>query len=75
MNERAVDSPLVVVPAAVLYLLLLVPQAGAVAGGVLSPALAGMAELSESDAEGSRGERNSTALAVVEVDESLFFAA
>jgi hypothetical protein len=50
VTERVVASPLVVAPAAALYLLLLVPQVGAVAGGVLSPTLSGMVELLGSDA-------------------------
>lgn len=50
VTERVVDSPLVAVPAALLYLLVLLPQAGAVVAGVVSPSLAGMATLLATDA-------------------------
>lgn len=45
VTERVVASPLVGVPAAVLYLILLLPQFGPVVSGVLSPSLAGMQSL------------------------------
>lgn len=45
VTERVVASPLLAVPAALLYLLVLVPQFGPVVSGVLSPSLAGMQSL------------------------------
>ncbi|WP_246989230.1 ABA4-like family protein [Halorientalis marina] len=45
VTERVVASPLLAVPAALLYLLVLVPQFGSVVSGVLSPSLAGMQSL------------------------------
>lgn len=50
VTERAVGSSLVVLPAALLYLLVLLPQVTAVASEVLSPSLAGMTGLLASDA-------------------------
>jgi hypothetical protein len=50
VTERVVKAPLIAVPAALLYLLVLLPQAGAVASGVLSPSLTEMAGLLSSDA-------------------------
>lgn len=50
MTERIVDSSLIVVPAALLYLLVLLPRVSAVGSGVLSPSLAEMAGLLASDA-------------------------
>jgi hypothetical protein len=50
VTERVVDSPLIAFPAALLYLLVLLPQVSAVASGVLSPSLTEMATLLSSDA-------------------------
>jgi len=50
VTERVAASRFVAVPAAALYLLLLVPQAGRVATGVLSPSLSGMTTLLATEA-------------------------
>lgn len=50
VTHRVVDSPLIALPAALLYLVVLLPQASAVASGVLSPSLAEMAGLLSSEA-------------------------
>lgn len=50
LTRRVVGSPLVVLPVATLYLALLLPQAGAVAGGVLRPSLDGATALLATDA-------------------------
>lgn len=49
VTERIVASPLIALPAALLYLLGLLPQAGSVAAGVLSPSLAEMTTLLATD--------------------------
>jgi len=49
-TEQVVDSPLVVLPAALLYLAVLLPQAGTVASGVLSPSLGDLTALLATDA-------------------------
>ncbi|MDS0474845.1 ABA4-like family protein [Natrinema sp. 1APR25-10V2] len=50
VTERIVDSPLVALPAALLYLVFLLPQASSVAVAVLSPSLSGLATLLATDA-------------------------
>lgn len=50
VTERLVDSSLIGLPAALLYLLVLFPQVNSVAGGVLSPSLAEMTTLLATDA-------------------------
>lgn len=50
VTERVVASPLIAVPATLLYLLVLAPQLGVVVSGVLSPSLAGIQSLFATDA-------------------------
>ncbi len=50
VTERIAASPLVAVPAALLYAALVVPRLGSVAGEVLSPSLGGMSALLATDA-------------------------
>jgi hypothetical protein len=49
VTERIVDSPLIALPAALLYLIVLLPQAGSVAAVVLSPSLVEMTTLLATD--------------------------
>jgi hypothetical protein len=50
VTERVVDSRLIVVPAAALYLLLLVPQAESITSAVTAPSLPGVTALLATDA-------------------------